>query len=113
MVLVALGRLRARRGDPGVYTALDEALDLAIGADNIQRLGPVYAARAEAAWLAGDHERTVQEARAVYDLAVSKQHPWMTGELAFWRTRAGDTVAPPDWIATPFALGADLRLKDF
>jgi len=103
-VLVALGRLRARRGDPGVYTALDEALDLAIGADNIQRLGPVYAARAEAAWLAGDHERTVQEARAVYDLAVSKQHPWMTGELAFWRTRAGDTVATPDWIATPFAL---------
>ena len=103
-VRVALGRLRARRGDPGVYTALDEALELATRADNIQRLGPVHAARAEAAWLAGDRDRTGQEARAVYDLAVSKQHPWLTGELAFWRWRAGDPVAPPDWIATPFAL---------
>ena len=28
---VALGRLRARCGDPGVYTALDEALELATG----------------------------------------------------------------------------------
>lgn len=110
-VWVALGRLRARRGDPGVSTALDEALELATRADNMQRLGPVRAARAEAAWLAGDRERTVHEARAVYDLAVRKQHPWITGELAFWRWRAGDTVAPPDWIATPFAfhLAGDWR----
>jgi DNA-binding CsgD family transcriptional regulator len=103
-VRVALGRLHARRGDHGASTALDEALELATRADNIQRLGPVRAARAEAAWLAGDRERTAHEARAVYDLAVSKQHPWVTGELAFWRWRAGDTVAPPDWIATPFVL---------
>jgi DNA-binding CsgD family transcriptional regulator len=46
----------------------------------------------------------VHEARAVYDLAVNKQHPWITGELAFWRWRATDPVAPPDWIAIPFAL---------
>jgi DNA-binding CsgD family transcriptional regulator len=110
-VWVALGRLRARRGDPGVYTVLDEALNLATRANNIQRLGPVCAARAEAAWLAGDRDRTIQEARAVYDLAMSKQHPWMTGELAFWRWRAGDPVVPPDWIATPFAchLAGDWR----
>jgi DNA-binding CsgD family transcriptional regulator len=102
-VRVALGRLRARRGDPDAYTPLNEALELATRADNIQRLGPVRAARAEAAWLAGDRARTVHEARAVYDLAVRKQHPWITGELAYWRWRAGDPVAPPDWIATPFA----------
>jgi hypothetical protein len=95
MGLVALGRLRARRGDPGVQIALDEALELAIQAGNIQRLGPVYAARAEAAWLAGDHAGAIQAARAVYDLAVCKQHPWMAGELAFWRWRAGDMLAPP------------------
>jgi DNA-binding CsgD family transcriptional regulator/tetratricopeptide (TPR) repeat protein len=110
-VRVALGRLRARRGDPGVYTVLDEALELATRADNIQRLGPVRAVRAEAAWLAGDCERTVREARAVYDLAVSKRHPWVAGELAFWRKRAGDAVAPPGWIAPPFAfhLAGDWR----
>ena len=110
-VLVALGRLRARRGDPGVHTALDEALELATQAANIQRLGPVYAARAEAAWLAGDRVGTLQEAGALYDLVVSKQHPWIAGELAFWRWRAGDTVTPPDWIAAPFAfhLAGDWR----
>jgi DNA-binding CsgD family transcriptional regulator len=35
---------------------------------------------------------------------VSKQHPWIAGELAFWRWRAGDRFALPDWIAAPFAL---------
>jgi DNA-binding CsgD family transcriptional regulator len=104
MALVAAGRLCARQGDPGAQAVLDEALELATQANNLQRLGPVRAARAEAAWLAGDRERTGQEARTVYDLAVRKRHPWMTGELAFWRWRASDTVAPPDWIATPFAL---------
>jgi DNA-binding CsgD family transcriptional regulator len=42
---------------------------------------------------------------------VRQQHPWVTGELAFWRWRAGDTVAPPDWLATPCArhLAGDWR----
>ena len=102
--LVALGRLHARRGDPGVDVALDEALDLATRTDTIQRLGPVYGARAEAAWLAHDHKQALQEACAAADLAVSKQHPWFAGELAFWRWRAGDEVAIPEWMAKPFAL---------
>ncbi|MCI0398107.1 MAG: LuxR C-terminal-related transcriptional regulator, partial [Chloroflexi bacterium] len=102
--LVALGRLHARRGDPGAPATLDEALELARQAESLQRLGPVHAARAEAAWLAGDRERTRREARAAYDLAVSKQHPWFAGELAFWRWRAGDEVAAPEWLARPFAL---------
>ena len=57
MALVALGRLRARRGDPGATGALDEALALATQTDTLQRLAPVRAARAEAAWLDGDRER--------------------------------------------------------
>ena len=108
---VALGRLRARCGEADVQTVLDEALEQALRADNIQRLGPVYAARAEAAWLAGDHERARREAGGAYDLAVSKRHPWITGELVYWRWRCGDRVMPPDWIATPFAfhLAGDWR----
>ena len=57
MALVALGRLRARRGDPGVAEALDEALELALASGTLQRIAPVRAARAEAAWLRGDHAR--------------------------------------------------------
>jgi DNA-binding CsgD family transcriptional regulator len=44
------------------------------------------------------------EASSAYDLAVQKKHPWFTGELLFWRWRAGEEVSMPDWIARPFAL---------
>lgn len=46
----------------------------------------------------------MEEARAVYDMAVRKEHPWITGELSFWRWRAGDDFSAPAWIAKPFAL---------
>jgi predicted ATPase/DNA-binding CsgD family transcriptional regulator len=103
MALLALGRLRARRGDPGAAEALDEALALAEQTQTLQRIAPVRAARAEAAWLAGDRARASVEAGAVYDLAVEKRHPWLAGELGFWRWRAGDAQALPAWVAEPFA----------
>lgn len=102
--LVALGRLGTRRGDANAAGRLDQALELALRAGNLQRLGPVRAARAEAAWLAGDRQRTLDEAGAVYDLAVCKRHPWLTGELAYWRQRAGDDRPCIAWLARPFAL---------
>lgn len=102
--LVTLGRLYARRGDTDAHKVLEEALRLATQTGTLQHLGWVRAARAEAAWLAGDSKHTAEEARAVYDLAVSRQHPWFTGELAFWRWCAGDEVVLPEWAAEPFAL---------
>jgi DNA-binding CsgD family transcriptional regulator len=104
MALLALGRLRTRRGDPGAMEALDSALEVAEKTKQLQRLGPVRAARAEAEWIAGDVTRTAQEVRAAYDLAVHHQHEWFTGELAYWRWLAGDRFELPGWIATPFAL---------
>ncbi|MDR7556386.1 MAG: LuxR C-terminal-related transcriptional regulator [Armatimonadota bacterium] len=103
MALVALGRLHARRGD-AARDALDEALALASRTGTLQRVAPARAARAEAAWLAGDLGRAAEEARAAYDLAMSRAHPWFTGELAYWRWRAGDRFEAPEWLAAPFAL---------
>ena len=106
-ILTALGRVRARSGDAEATTTLDEALQVAARADNLQRLGPVRAARAEAAWLSPEPDRldrVLAEARAIYDLAIEKRHPWLAGELAFWRWRGGDRFTLPDWIARPFAL---------
>jgi DNA-binding CsgD family transcriptional regulator len=102
--LLALARPNIRRGDPSALPTLNEALDLSIQADALPRLGPARAARAEIAWLAGDNDRAIEEARAAYDIAVNKEHPWIAGELAFWRWRAGDTFIPPTWTAKPFAL---------
>jgi DNA-binding CsgD family transcriptional regulator len=102
--LIALGRLRARRGDPSVWEVLDEALALSLGTATLQRVGPVRAARAEAAWLTGDAERTLAEAGADYELALSKRHLWFAGELAYWQWKAGRLDDAPDWIAEPYRL---------
>lgn len=102
--LIALGRLKVRRGDADALDPLDQALALASRVGNLQRQAPVRCARAEAAWLAGDIQKAREEACAVYDLAVAKHHPWFAGELAFWRWRAGDTFEIPSWVAPPFAL---------
>ena len=102
--LIALGRVRARRGDPGANETLDEALELSRPGGHLQRLGHVLAARAEAAWLAGDRERTAEEARAAYPLALEKRHLWFAGELAYWLRRAGALDAWPAWIAEPYRM---------
>jgi len=107
MALLALGRLRARRGDSGADRALDEALALAEPTRSLQRLGPVRAARAEAAWIAGDRPRVVREAEAGYALAFERRHAWMTGELGYWLARAGGEPTLPAWAAAPFRLEAE------
>ena len=109
--LITLGRVRARRGDPGANDVLDDALELATPGGHLQRLGHVRAARAEAAWLAGDAVRTVAEARAAYALAVDKRHVWFAGELAYWQWKAGLLDEVPVWIAEPYArqLNGDAR----
>ncbi len=103
MALVALGRVRARRGDPEVAATLDKALALAEPTGTLQRLAPVRAARAEAAWLAGNRERTRTEARAAFDLAIRHEHAWHIGELGFWLWKAGELSGPPPGAAEPFA----------
>ena len=102
--LIALGRVRARRGDPGAEGLLDEALELAAPGGHLQRLAHVHAARAEAAWLVGDRDRTVAEARAAYPLALEKRHRWFAGELSYWQWKADALDDAPGWIAEPYQL---------
>ncbi len=102
--LAAIGLLQVRSGRGQPDAALDEALRLAEGTGTLQHLGLARIVRAEAAWLQGDYQRTRAEARAAYDLALSKKHAWLAGELAFWRWRGGDQVPILDWMALPFAL---------
>ena len=104
MALVALGRLRARRGDPGSAELLDEALALAEASGTLQRLAPVRIARAEAAWLVGDPAGAAREARAALPLAVRHKHPWFVGELLSWLHAAGEPVETGAACAEPHAL---------
>ena len=109
MALVALGRLRVRRGDPGASEALAEAAKLAQATGTLQRIGPVAAARAEAAWMAREPEHIAEDVRTAYALALAKRHPWFAGELAYWQWKAGSIASPPEFAAAPFRLQMEGR----
>jgi DNA-binding CsgD family transcriptional regulator len=97
--LVALGLVRARRGDPDPWTALDEGLDVAERRHELQWIAPVAMARAEAAWLEGRNDDAVAEIEPTLAFSVRKRSPWTAG-LAYWRWKAGGTAevtaAPED-----------------
>jgi DNA-binding CsgD family transcriptional regulator len=102
--LVALGRLRARRGDPGQWELLDEALALGELSRDFLRFAPVAAARAEAAWLEGRTENVAATTETAFTLAKECGAPWPIGELANWRWRAGVEESVPPGAAQPYAL---------
>ena len=102
--LVALGLVRARRGDPGAMEPLDQALALARPTGELQRLGQVASARAEVAWLLSDPDRVHEETEIAWELAQGRRERWLTAELALWRRRGGVVDEVPDWVVEPYAL---------
>ena len=102
--LAATGLLQTRKGESGAQAVLDEALARASETGTLAYLGLVRCVRAEAAWLAGNPQLAAVEARSVYDLALSKRHPWLAGELAYWLWKSGEKVSLTDWMARPYAL---------
>jgi len=106
LALVVLALVRARRGDPGPQPLLDEAWRLAEPTGELPRLGPVAAAKAELAWLEGDHAAVDQATRSALPLALQLKASWLTGELAVWRRRAGLdwTIPAGAAVAEPYAL---------
>jgi DNA-binding CsgD family transcriptional regulator/tetratricopeptide (TPR) repeat protein len=86
--LVALGLVRARRGDPDPWTPLDEAMELARPRRELQWIAPVAIARAEAAWLEGRNDVVIAATDTAFEFSRSKNSPYTTG-LAYWRWRAG------------------------
>ncbi|MBI5965140.1 MAG: AAA family ATPase [Chloroflexi bacterium] len=102
--LVALGRLRARQGETEAFDLLMRALEIASVSDHFENIAPVRAALAEEAWLEGNCERALSEVRVLYNLAVSKKHPWLAGEAAFWLWKCGGQPEQFDWMAKPFTL---------
>jgi DNA-binding CsgD family transcriptional regulator len=106
--VVVLALVRARRGDPEVWPLLDEAWALIEPSGQLQGVGAVSAARAEAAWLDGDHVAVGEATEFALSLAVARRSAWMAGELLCWRRRAGiEDALEADAAAGPWA--AELR----
>ncbi len=103
IVLTVLGHIAARRGDDPA-AILDEALSLAEPTGAFMRLGPLRAARAEAAWLAGDPELAMAEATMEYANATRTGDRWLAGSLAIWLHRGGHHIVDVSALAEPYAL---------
>jgi DNA-binding CsgD family transcriptional regulator/tetratricopeptide (TPR) repeat protein len=86
--LVALGLVRARRGDPQAWEPLDEALATALPRREWQWIGPVAVARAEAAWLEGRPESIAAEIEPALGFPMRRGDPYAAA-VAYWSWRAG------------------------
>ena len=100
--LTTMGVLSARRGDAGVWECLDEANAAAIGLDEPQWIVMARLARAEARWLAGEHEAALIEARAAASAAVPYDLRGRS-ETAVWCRRLGDPVVASEVLMEPYA----------
>jgi DNA-binding CsgD family transcriptional regulator len=102
--LATFGLLTSRRGDADAAAALDEAHAMAAPTSELDRIAMVAAARAEAAWLRGDHMAVKQVTDEALTLALDRRDSWALGELACWRWRAGQhDELPAGLAATPYA----------
>jgi DNA-binding CsgD family transcriptional regulator/tetratricopeptide (TPR) repeat protein len=103
VALSVAGLVRARRGDPEAWPLLDEAWALAEPTGELQSVEPAAAARAEAAWLESRTDAVVEATENALALAVQRRAPWIVGELACWRRRAGVFEELPPGIPDPWA----------
>jgi DNA-binding CsgD family transcriptional regulator len=103
LALSVAGLVRARRGDPEAWPLLDEAWALAEPSGELQRAEPAAAARAEAAWLEGRPDRVAELTDDALALALRRGVPWIAGELACWRRRAGVRDELPVEVPEPWA----------
>lgn len=98
-----LGRVRARRGDPGAEEALKTAVALARGAA-ISNTWFALSGLAEFAWLTGRNDEIASIVEDAYRVSLEADSPWARGELGFWMWRAGVVDEPPPEAAHPYAL---------
>jgi DNA-binding CsgD family transcriptional regulator/tetratricopeptide (TPR) repeat protein len=103
-VLTTLARVRTRRGDGDVGPLLDEALEIAGRAGDLQWLAPVAVTRAEAAWFAGRVGEIEAAIGTALTTALTAKDPWMIGELSYWMWKAGRLATPLKDAAKPYAL---------
>jgi len=104
--LIRLGVIGARRGDPGAWEYLDEAVATADEAGEPQNQIPARLARAEAHWLDGGPDAARREAELAHD-ACTTPNAWLRGAVAVWLRRLGSPRLMGGQIAEPYRLLLD------
>jgi DNA-binding CsgD family transcriptional regulator len=105
VALAVAGRVRARRGDPGVWSALEEALTISDATGDMPRSVTVALAWAEAAWLGGEPARARPIVEQVFKAVPADDGAagWAAAELTQWARRIGLEVPDPATAPEPFA----------
>ncbi|WP_394554269.1 ATP-binding protein [Agromyces sp. MMS24-JH15] len=106
VALTVAGTVALRRGDADADAFLEEAERVARELAELQRTGPVAAARAELALLRGDPDAARAFARPAYAEAVDLGSRALRAELGTLLRRAGDDVRVAPDRAHPFAIEA-------
>lgn len=105
------GLVAARRSQASTEL-LDEALRLAGPRGDPDRIAYVLAARAEAAWLQGQVEKALDQARQAYATARRGGSLSIVGMCAVWLSRMGSGAAAPRGAIEPVRLELEGRLED-
>ena len=95
-----IGTILARRGEPGAWECLDEAIRDADASGEPEQIVPIRLTRAEAFWLEGRTADAVREA----ELADSCEtdDAWLIGAVAVWLRRTGSLRSPRGQLAEPY-----------
>lgn len=102
----SIGRIRARRGEPGAWEYLDQAMASADGTGDPRYTVPARLSRAEAHWLEGNMAAANHEA-GLAEQAAEGAGPWLLGEAAAWARRTGAPRRPRGELAEPYRLQFD------
>ncbi|HEX2372992.1 MAG TPA: AAA family ATPase [Actinomycetota bacterium] len=103
--LSALGRLLARRSDPGAGALLEQAWQAATRTNSVQAIALAGIARVEAAWLAGDHAAAAELALVPLERTEGRGAERYRGELLRYLARCGQPVRAFAGCPAEFALG--------
>ncbi|WP_127792173.1 AAA family ATPase [Agromyces sp. LHK192] len=106
VALTVAGTVGIRRGDPGAEAVLEEAAALADELAELQRTGPVAAARAESALLRGDVDAARAVATPAYEESRRLGARNLSAELAALLRRAGSAPPAEPGARHPFATEA-------
>jgi tetratricopeptide (TPR) repeat protein len=99
--LSKLGLIRGRRGEPGAWDYLDEAMTDADRSGEPQRVVPARLARAEVYWLEGKPDEAACEVELADDGAANCDE-WDRGAVAVWLQRTASARAPRHDVAEPY-----------
>jgi DNA-binding CsgD family transcriptional regulator/tetratricopeptide (TPR) repeat protein len=105
--LSALGRLLARKEDPGAGALLERAWHAATQTNSVQSIALAGIARVEWAWLSGDHQGALALAEVPLERAAGPGAERYRGELLRYLARCGHPAGVFPGCPREYALGIE------